>query len=274
MIKFQHSIFALPFALATLFVATQGQPSLKHFVLIVLCMITARNAAMSFNRIIDRHFDAKNPRTQNREIPSGALSLKFAQIFCVVNALLFILFSSFFNTLTFMLAPLALSLILGYSLTKRVTHFTQFFLGLSLGIAPLATWIAIKGELSVFPALVGLAVSFWVAGFDLIYSTLDYDYDKTQNLKNCVVKWGVAKALRIARFLHLIAIVGFVLAGIVMGSSSIYFLSILIMALLLIYEHSLIKPDRLHNVNMAFFTLNGWVSFIFLVGTLAEIYGG
>ncbi len=272
MIKFQHSIFALPFALAMVFYATAGRPPIKSLVLIVLCMITARNAAMSFNRIVDRRFDAENPRTQNREIPSGKLSLKFSVGFCILNSLLFIILSLFFNSLTFILSPFALIIILGYSLTKRFTHLTQFFLGLSLGIAPLAAWIALTGGLTLFPVCIGMSVLCWVAGFDFIYSTLDYEYDKSKNLKNIVVKLGIANALRLSRLLHLLAIGTFVLAGFIATLPLLYFIGIALMTGLLIYEHTLVKPNDLSRVNAAFFTLNGYVSLIFFFTALAVVY--
>lgn len=273
MIKFQHSIFAMPFALSMVLFASQGHPEPSQLILIVLCMVTARNAAMSFNRIVDREIDAKNPRTQNREIPKGVLSLKFARGFCFLNIILFIIFSSFFNNLTLVLSPFAIAIILGYSLTKRFTHVTQLFLGISLGIAPIAAWIAITGQVSLFACLIGLAVTFWVAGFDLIYSTLDHDYDKANGLKNIVVKLGIAKALALSRFLHTLCLALFVLAGIVFQVASLYFVGIAIMGLFLIYEQSLVKATDLSRVNAAFFTLNGFVSMIFLLTTLLVVYG-
>ena len=272
MIKFQHSIFALPFALSMVFYATHGHPQPRELLLVVLCMITARNAAMSFNRIVDRHFDAKNPRTQNREIPTGLLSLGFAKGFCLINCVLFIIFSLFFNNLTLILSPFALCVVLGYSLTKRFTHLTQLFLGISLGIAPIAAWIALTGQIALFPCLVGLAVTFWVAGFDLIYSTLDHDYDKAHGLKNIVVRLGVAKALQLSRFLHILSFALFMTAGWVMNFSTVYFVGISLMGLCLGYEHSLVKAHDLSRVNAAFFTLNGFVSMIFLITTLVVVY--
>ena len=173
MIKFKHSLFALTFALTSLIFSSQGLPNILTFFVIVLCMVTARNAAMSFNRIVDRDIDALNPRTSSRPLASGTLSLNFSKVFCLSNAILFMALSSYFNWLSFLLSPLALFIVLGYSLTKRFTHFTQFFLGLALGISPLAVSIAITGTLSLFSILLGCAVFFWVSGFDLIYSCQD-----------------------------------------------------------------------------------------------------
>lgn len=270
MIKVQHSLFALPFALTSLLIATHGSPTPKLFVLVVLAMITARNTAMTFNRIVDRDIDQKNPRTMNREIPSGKLSLSFAKLFCAANVLLFIVITGFINKTALALSPLALAIVLSYSLTKRFTHYTQFFLGLALGIAPIAAWIAATGTLALFPILLGLGVLFWVSGFDLIYSTLDYDFDKTNGLKNLVVKWGIKKSLWAARVLHLTSMMFIFLAGAMERLSLFYFLGGLFMTGIIAYEHKLIKPHDLSRVNMAFFTLNGYAALVFLGFVLLE----
>lgn len=272
MIKFQHSIFALPFALSSFFVATQGQINWISLLWIILAMVTARNAAMSFNRIVDRDIDAQNPRTESREIPSGKLSLGFAKGFCVINCLLFVLIAYQFNPLTFILSPAALMIVLGYSLTKRFTHATQLFLGLSLGIAPIATWIAMTGQLSAYALYLGAGVFFWVAGFDLIYSCLDENFDRQNNLKNLVVKWGTAKALWIARLFHVFTLILFVFSGWSLQMGWVYYTGLGLMSLLMIYEHNLVKPSDLSKLNMAFFTMNGYVSILFLVTTLLELY--
>lgn len=272
MVKFQHSVFAMPYALAMVFFSTNGAPDIPKLLLIVLCMITARNAAMSFNRIVDWEFDKANPRTQNREIPSGKLSLKFCTLFCLVNIIFFILFSSFFNDLSLYLSPVALTLILGYSLTKRFIHITQIFLGIALGISPIAAWIALRGEFHPFPMTVGLAVALWVAGFDLIYSTLDYEYDKSRNLKNIVVKLGIKKALILSSFLHLLSILAFFASSFFFPVTWIYYVGLSVMAGFLVYEHTLVKPSDLSKVNMAFFSLNGYVSMIYLITSLLEVY--
>lgn len=272
MIKIQHSVFALPFALSSVFVATLGRPRLFPLILIILAMVTARNSAMSFNRIVDRDFDKVNPRTQNREIPSGKLSLKFSILFCTTNAILFVFISLFFNELAFILSPVALIIILGYSFTKRFTHYTQLFIGLALGIAPIAAWIALTGELATFPILLGLAVLCWVAGFDIIYTTLDHDFDKDHGLKNMVVQWGIKKSLIISKILHVLSIVFLILAGLSGNMGVIYFAGCLLCGALLAYEQSLVKPSDLSKVNMAFFTLNGYVSLLFFAFALFDIY--
>ncbi|OVE81370.1 hypothetical protein BVY03_04080 [bacterium K02(2017)] len=272
MIKVQHSIFALPFALTSVLIASNGNLQLLDLVMIVLAMVTARNAAMTFNRIVDLKIDKKNPRTANRELPSGMLSKKFATIFCLVNIILFIAISYYFNQLTFILSPVALMIVLGYSLTKRFTYYTQFFLGLALGISPLAAWIAITGQLSFFAVLLGVNLFFWVAGFDLIYSTLDYAYDKKNGLKNLVVKWGLKKSLILARLFHFISFLSLVIAGIIQNLGLYYFIGCSIIGALLYYEHRLVKPDDLSKVNMAFFTLNGYISLLFLIFVVIDFY--
>lgn len=272
MIKVQHSVFALPFALSAVFVATNGNPPVFRLVMIVLALFTARNAAMTFNRIVDQKLDKDNPRTAAREIPSGKLSQRFAIVFCLTNCILFVLISSYFNKLTLILSPVALFIILGYSLTKRFTDYTHVFLGLALGIAPIAAWIAMTGELALFPLMLGLAVLCWVAGFDIIYSTLDYDYDRQKGMRNLVVKFGIRDALFISRLLHIFAIGFLILGGIFSGLSLFYFIGCLICAVLLFYEQSLVKPTDLSRVNMAFFAMNGYVSLAFFVFVLADIY--
>ena len=272
MIKFQHSIFAMPFALVSLFYATEGQPGIKLFVLIVLAMITARNTAMSFNRIMDQDIDAKNPRTQNRPLVTGELSRRYAKIFCLVNIMIFFYTAAQFNSLTLWLSPLALLVVMGYSLTKRFTHYTQFFLGLSLGIAVPAAWIAARGELSLFPVLVGLGVLFWVAGFDLIYSTLDFDFDRHHDLKNLVVKLGIPRALGLARLLHTLTISCLASAGIILSAGPWYFFGVFVMGGFLIYEHRLVSPKDLSRVTAAFFTMNGFVGLTYFVFSFLDIY--
>lgn len=273
MIKFKHSVFALPFALTSLFFATNGKPSARQFILIVLCMVSARTAAMTFNRIVDRDIDEINPRTKSRPIPAGQLSLRFSIVFCLVACGLFIFFASLFNQLTLLLSPAALLIILGYSLTKRFTHLTQFFLGLALGISPLATWIAITGSISPFPALLGAGVFFWVAGFDLIYSCQDYDFDKANDLKNLVVKIGVAKALTLSKMLHGLCLAFFLLAGLNLNLRIFYLTGLIVMSGFLIYEHRIITPTDLSRVDLAFFTLNGYVALSFFIFSILEIYG-
>jgi 4-hydroxybenzoate polyprenyltransferase len=272
MIKFQHSVFALPFALATVLVATHGQPKIMDLIFIILAMITARNAAMSFNRIADHRLDALNPRTANREIPRGKLSLRFTVGFCIINSILFILVTSYFNRLTLILSPITLLIILGYSLAKRFTNYTQVFLGLALGIAPIAADVALTERVSAFSWFLGWAVLFWVAGFDLIYSTLDHDFDKKNGMKNLVVKLGISRALFLSRFFHGLCLVLFFLAGHQANLNWIYYFGLIVILVLLIYEHSLVKANDLSRVNMAFFTLNGYVAMVYFLFISIAIY--
>ncbi len=272
LVKFSHSIFALPFALASVFFASGGMPSLTILVLIILAMITARNTAMAFNRLVDSPLDAQNPRTSMRHLPQGLLSKKYVASFVVTNALLFLIISSYFNKITFYLSPIALIIICGYSYMKRVTHASQIFLGLTLGIAPIAAWIAVTGHLSLFPLLIGMGVLFWVAGFDILYATQDHEFDKKAGLKSLVVFFGISGALKTARFFHVISIVVFGMAGWTQQYHFSYYIAILLMGTCLAYEHSLVKPDNLSRINVAFFNVNGLVGMLFLAGSLAEVF--
>lgn len=272
MIKFQHTIFALPFVLTSVLIITNGKPQIVDLLFIILAMVTARNAAMSFNRIADRHLDALNPRTANREIPSGKLSLSFTVGFCMINSVLFILVTSYFNQLTLMLSPIALLIILSYSLTKRFTSCTQVFLGLALGIAPMAADIALTESVSFFSLFLGGAVLFWVSGFDLIYSTLDHDFDKKHGVKNLVVKLGISRALLLSRFFHGLCLMLFFLAGTQADLGWVYHLGLIAILVLLIYEHSLVTAHDLSRVNMAFFTLNGYVAMVYFIFTAIATY--
>lgn len=271
MVKFSHSIFALPFALASLFFAADGFPPLKTLGLIILAMVFARNTAMAFNRLVDTQIDAKNPRTAGRHLPKGLISKRFTFVFIIINAFLFAGTTYFFNRLAFILSPVALIIICLYSLTKRWTHWTQLFLGFALGVSPVGAWIALRGTIGLFPILLGLAVMFWVAGFDIIYATQDYGFDKKEGLKSLVVKLGLPKSLTIAKLFHVICIAILIGIGSWYGLKIYYFLTIFIISIFFIYEHHLVKPTDLSRVNAAFFNINGIIGIIFLVGTIAEL---
>lgn len=274
MVKISHAIFALPFALISALYATSGKITLWQSGLVVLCMITARNVAMTFNRLVDATMDAHNPRTAMREIPSGKLSVQFARGFLILNALFFVFFAAQFNRLSLLLSPLALLVVMFYSITKRFTHLTQIFLGLALGIAPPAAWIALTGSLSLFPMVLGLGVFFWAAGFDLIYSTQDYEFDRRQGVKNLVAALGIAKGLWLARVFHMLAMTAFFSLKFVWPHPGLFYLGgTIIMAVVLIWEHTLVKKDDLSKVNQAFFTTNGFVAILMLVATIFDIYG-
>lgn len=274
MIKFSHSIFALPFALSALVFAADGLPPLKTVGLIILAMVTARNTAMAFNRFADAKIDAKNPRTANRHIPKGLLSRSFVLGFAIMNGALFIWISRFFNPLAFKLSPVALAIIYFYSYTKRWTHFTQLFLGLSLAIAPIGAWIALRGTVELFPILLGLAVMFWVAGFDIFYATQDYHFDKSEGQKSLVVRFGIGQSLIVAKFFHILSMAFFLILGIAYHLNIIYLTTVLLMGTFLAFEHHLVKPNDLSRVNTAFFTLNGAVGILFFVGSILEVTVG
>jgi len=271
MIKFSHSIFALPFALSSMLLARGGLPSTKTVLLIIAAMVTARSAAMAFNRLVDAKIDAKNPRTASRHIPAGLLSKEFVGLFFAVNVAFFIGISAFFNQLTFYLSPIALFILCFYSLTKRFTHFTQLFLGVALGISPMAAWIAVTGKLALAPGLMGLGVMFWVAGFDILYALQDYEFDKKSQLKSLVVKLGPSNALTAARVFHIISIGFFVGMGFWAELGIIYTITVLLIAAFLTWEHVLIKPNDLSRINAAFFTMNGLVSLCYLAGMTFDL---
>lgn len=272
MIKFSHTIFALPFALASMFIAARGLPSMRVFVLVLLAMITLRNAAMSFNRFADASIDAQNPRTKTRHIPQGIFSKKFVLSFSLINALLFVIVSSQINSLCFKLSPFALLIVYFYSLTKRFTSLSHLVLGLALGISPIAAWFAVTGTFSTDPFLLGLAVVFWVAGFDMIYAMQDVTFDQQTGLHSLVVRLGIHKALWVSRFFHLLTLAFFLFFGLTLHLGWPYYLSLMLIVGLLIYEHSLVKPTDLSRVNAAFFNANGLISLIFLGGALLSIF--
>ncbi len=267
LVKFSHSLFALPFALSSLLFATNGHPSFKLLGLILLAMVTARNAAMAFNRLVDADIDAKNPRTVSRHLPQHLLSRRYVLIFIVINSILFICISILFNTLSFILSPLALLLIFAYSLTKRFTHITQIFLGFSLGISPIAAWVAATGHVAFPPMLIGLGVLFWVAGFDILYATQDYEFDKKLGLKSLVVALGIRQAFVTSRIFHALSVISLLSFGLLFGANWIYQVTVVLIGFLLIWEHRLIGPNNLSRINAAFFTMNGLIGMSYLLGS-------
>ncbi|MBI3919923.1 MAG: UbiA family prenyltransferase [Armatimonadetes bacterium] len=272
MIKFHHTVFALPFALTSALVADRGLPEASKLGWILLAMFGARSAAMGFNRIVDRHIDARNPRTAGRELPAGKISLTSAVTLTGLCAVLFVFAANRLNALSFHLSFPALFVLCFYSYTKRFTSLSHFFLGLALGIAPLGAWVAVTGELAWEPALLGVAVMLWVSGFDIIYACLDAEFDKQAGLHSMVQRLGIEGGLRLARLLHF----GFVTAlgafGVLAQLTAPFFLGVFAIAALLIYEHSLVRPDDLKRVNMAFFTVNGVISVLLLVATGVDIW--
>jgi 4-hydroxybenzoate polyprenyltransferase len=266
LIRFSHTIFALPFALAALVVAANGWPSLRILVLVVICMVFARTAAMLFNRLVDWSLDQRNPRTASRHL---LFSKPGAIILLIVSSAVFLLTAAAINRLTLILAPLALALIFFYSLTKRFTSATHFFLGLALAIAPVGAWIAQTGRINLAPIVLAAGVTCWVAGFDLIYATQDYDFDQRERIRSLVVKLGITRSFRVAQLLHLLAFVTLIAFGVVGKLGALYYGSLPLIAAALFYEHRTEKLD-LAGVNRAFFQSNAFVSAVFLVGVCAD----
>jgi len=271
MIKWEHSIFALPFALCGAMLAARGWPSAHQLVWIVVAMVSARSAAMAFNRLADVSIDAANPRTQTRALPAGQLSPAFVTLFVAVSAALFFVASFELNHLAFVLSPVALGIVLFYSYTKRFTRWSHLVLGLALGIAPAAAWIAIRGALDARILLLTAAVTFWVAGFDVLYSCQDFDHDSRSGLHSVPRYFGISGAFWIARAFHLVMIALLVALLQSFGLGKLAVVGVVVVALLLAYEHSLVAPDDLSRLNAAFFTMNGVISavfFFFLAGDI------
>ncbi len=266
LIRFSHTIFALPFALGALVVAANGWPSLRILVLVVICMVFARTAAMLFNRVVDWSLDQRNPRTASRHL---LIRRSTAIVLLAVSSAGFLLAAAAINRLTFTLAPVALALIFLYSLTKRFTSATHFFLGLALAIAPIGAWIAQTGRIDVAPVVLAAGVICWVAGFDLIYATQDYDFDRREDIRSLVVKLGIARSLRLAQLLHLLTFVAFIAFGVVAQLGPVYYWSMSLIAAALFYEHKTGKLD-IAGINRAFFQSNAFVSAVFLVAVCLD----
>jgi 4-hydroxybenzoate polyprenyltransferase len=276
MIKFEHSVFALPFALtAALLAFREGSVPVHEIwiklIWIVVAMVSARTAAMTFNRLVDAEIDGRNPRTRARHIPAGLLSAAFGWGFVAVSSLVFLIAARELNPLCFRLAPLALAIVFFYSFTKRFTSFSHLVLGFSLGIAPAAAWIAVRGSLDPRILWLTAAVTLWTAGFDIIYSCQDYEFDGGAQLFSLPRRLGIAGALRVSQLLHVLMIACLVALVWSLGLGLLSLLGVTAVALLLIYEHSLVKPGDLSRVNAAFFTMNGYVSVLFFVFWAADV---
>ena len=277
LVKFSHTVFALPFALASMLVAAHGFsphgfPPLRIFVWILIAMVGARTSAMGFNRIVDREIDARNPRTKNRELPSGKVSLLGAWILVVVSSLIFCLAAAQINHLALLLSPLTLAVLFFYSFCKRFTSLSHFVLGLCLGIAPVGAWVATRGEIGIPSGALCAAVLFWVAGFDIIYATMDVEFDRENDLNSMVRKLGIAPALNFAKALHAAFVANLILFGALAHLGPIYFISVALIAAFLVYEHILVKPDDLRRVNAAFFTVNGAIAVFFLTAVALSVF--
>ena len=274
MVIIGHTLFALPFALTGFFLGvmhTKEALSWKLLILVVLCMVFARNAAMAFNRYIDRHIDSKNPRTASREIPAGIVKAQSALVFVIINSILFITCTWFINPVTFYLSPLALLVILGYSLTKKFTYLCHFILGIGLALAPIGAYLAVTGRFDLLPVFYSLLVLFWVSGFDMLYALQDEEFDKSMNLRSIVVSLGKKGALRLSAIVHIFS-AGFVVGiGILADFGVYYWIGSIVFAGLLAYQHSIVKAEDLSRLNLAFFTTNGIASVIFAAFNIMDI---
>ncbi len=271
MIKWEHSVFALPFALTGAVLAAGGWPSLRVLGWIVVCMVSARSAAMAFNRLVDGKLDAANPRTAMRAIPAGTLSSQFVGGFVVVSVAVFVLGAAMLNRLTLELAPLALAVVLLYSYTKRVTRWSHVVLGLALGIAPTAAWIAVRGSLDWRIVVLTGAVLLWVGGFDVLYACQDFEHDRKAGLNSVPQAFGVVPAFWIARAMHLGMLLMLCWLVVLFGLGKVAMLGVAVVAILLLYEHSIISPGDMRRMNAAFFTLNGVISVVFFGFVAADV---
>lgn len=275
LVKFSHTLFALPFALIGFFVAIKiGGFEFKWLLLVevLLCMVFARNAAMAFNRYIDREIDKKNPRTVQREIPGGIITAKSALLFVIINCLLFILTTYFINKICFYLSPVALIVVLGYSLTKRFTALCHLVLGLGLSLAPIGAYLAVAGEFNRLPLYFSFAVLTWVGGFDIIYALQDEEFDKEMNLSSIPSKLGKSNSLLVSEMLHILTASLLMAAGMYGKMGTWFWMGYLVFITMLIYQHRLVKPDDLSRVNLAFFTTNGIASVLFGLFTIIDLY--
>ena len=271
MIKWEHSVFALPFALCGAMLAAGGLPSLHQLLWIIVAMVAARSAAMAFNRWADASIDAANPRTATRALPAGHLSPAFVSTFVVVSSAIFIFAASQLNRLALLLSPVALAVLLLYSYTKRVTRWSHLVLGFALGIAPSAAWIAVRGSLDPRILLLTAAVTFWVAGFDVLYACQDFDFDRQAGLHSIPRYVGIPTALWIARAFHLIMVALLVALLIAFGMGKLAACGVLAVIALLLYEHSLVRANDLSKLNAAFFTMNGVISVLFFVFVAGDL---
>jgi 4-hydroxybenzoate polyprenyltransferase len=271
MIKWEHSVFALPFALCGAMLAAGGLPSAHQLIWIVIAMVAARSAAMAFNRLADASLDAANPRTHARALPAGHLTPAFVTAFVVVSSAVFVVAASQLNRLALWLSPIALAVLLLYSYTKRFTRWSHLVLGFALGMAPAAAWIAVRGSLDLRILLLTAAVTFWVGGFDVLYACQDLDFDRQTGLHSIPRYLGIRRALWVARGFHLVMVGLLAAVLIVFAMGKLAVCGVLLVILLLLYEHSLVKPEDLSKLNAAFFTMNGVISvlfFFFVAGDL------
>lgn len=275
LVKFSHTVFAMPFALIgfSLAIAAGQHPfRLKLLLLVVLCMVFARNAAMGFNRLVDKNFDTLNPRTSNREIPAGVIGSRAAAFFVLINAILFVITTAFINNLTLYLSPVALLVILGYSLTKRFTALCHFILGLGLSLAPIGAYISVTGEFDILPLIFSFIVLTWSSGFDIIYALQDDEFDRSAGLHSIPSATGRKKALRISIVLHSLTFLLILTAGLIGKAGLLYWTGAALFSALLLYQHLIVKHDDLSRVNLAFGTTNGIASLVFALFTILGLF--
>lgn len=275
LIKFSHTVFALPFAIIGFGLGVKSTStgfSVKLFVLVLSCMVFARSAAMAFNRYLDRSIDTANPRTVVREIPAGMIKPVSALVFTIVCSIGFISTTWLINSLCFYLAPVALLVILGYSYTKRFTALCHFVLGTGLSLAPIGSYIAVTGKFALLPLFFSFAVLFWVSGFDIIYALQDEEFDKDHRLKSVPAVLGKARALHVSRMLHILSSLSLIAAGVYGSFGLFYWIGVIAFTSMFVYQHSLVKPDDLSKVNLAFFTTNGIASVVFGALVLIELF--
>jgi len=271
MIKWEHSVFVLPFALCGAMLAAGGLPSAHALAWIIIAMVAARSAAMAFNRLADASLDAANPRTRTRALPAGTLTPAFVATFVIVSCAVFILAASQLNQLSFFLSPVALAVLLVYSYTKRFTRWSHLVLGFAMGMAPSAAWIAVRGSLDPRILLLTAAVTFWGGGFDVLYACQDYEFDRQTGLHSIPRYFGIAKSLWIARGFHIAMLLLLISLIVVFGLGKLAIAGVAAVALLLAYEHSLVSPTDLSKLNAAFFTMNGVISVVFFVFVAGDL---
>jgi 4-hydroxybenzoate polyprenyltransferase len=270
-VRVSHSVFALPFALVGALLAMRyAEFDAVRLVWIVLCMVTARSAAMGFNRLVDAAYDARNPRTAMRELPRGRMTRREARLFVLVSSVLFVVCAVQLGTLPAVLSPVALLIVFWYSLAKRYTYYTQAFLGLAMAVAPVGGWIAMGGPNRPEPWLLGLAIGTWVAGFDILYACQDLDVDRREGLRSIPVRFGIERSLLISRLLHVVTVASLAAVGVVAGLGVVYAVGVAAVAGLLVWEQSLVRPDDLSQVKRAF-DINGWVGIMYLAMTVIAI---
>ncbi len=271
MIKWEHSIFALPFALCGAMLAAGGLPTPHQLVWIVVAMVAARSAAMAFNRLADAAIDGANPRTRTRALPAGRLTPAFVATFVIISSAIFVIAAAQLNRLALWLSPVALAVLLLYSYTKRFTHWSHLVLGFALGIAPSAAWIAVRGSLDPRILLLTAAVTFWVGGFDVLYACQDFDFDQKSGLYSIPRFLGISGALWVARAFHVVMLLLLIALLMVFGLGKVAIAGVVVVAVLLVYEHSLVTADNLSKLNAAFFTMNGVISVVFFGFVAADI---